>query len=175
MQLTGERELARAWLAVASGACVLPEMTRGLRAMGGRHGAGGELQARFFAPLLQARRRIETAEPMDWRLGGFDARALEERLRATLSAVAAEHHPERAAHRRALQAELLDAAEPVFERLVQLSAAAAAVHEAPDAVRFVAWRSWARALRRLFIEADRSWWAIRHAVQGPPDHPTGKG
>ena len=164
LQLTGSPELDRMWVAIAARACAVPEMTRGLRAMGGRHGAEGELQMRFFAPLLQARRRLESSEPIDWRVSGVDARALAERMRAFLTGVAAERYPERPAHRRALEAELLDAADPVFDRLAQLEAAAAQLHQAPDASRFVAWREWALTLRRLFVEADRSWVAIRLAL-----------
>ncbi|MEO7965311.1 MAG: hypothetical protein ABIT38_15495 [Gemmatimonadaceae bacterium] len=170
LQLTGGLQLDRTWVAIAARACSVPEMTRGLRAMGGRHGDDDELQQRFFSPLLQARRRLESTEPIDWKVSGVDATALAERLRAMLAAVAAELHPERPAYRRALEAELLDAAELLFLRLALLEDVATQLHQAPESSRFVTWRLWALTLRQIFVDADRSWVAIRRAINNVRTH-----
>lgn len=168
LQLAGAAQLDRLWVVIAARACAVPEMTRGLRALGGRHGADDELQLKFFIPLLEARRRLESAEPIDWKVGGVDASALEERTRALLGAMASERYPDRPPYRRALEAELFDAAEPMFERLAQLRDVASEFHRAPEATRFIAWRAWAFALRMLFIDADRTWIAIRRTLANVP-------
>lgn len=152
--------LDRAWHAITLRTCTLPEVARGLRALGTRDGRFGDAHSRFFSPLLQARRRLEGDEPMDWKVAGFDAAVLEERIRAFLATVALERHGERAPHRRALEAGLLDASEPLLQQLARVAEAARVVHEVDDAQRFVAWRSWAAQVRLLFVHADRSWAGI---------------
>ncbi len=164
LQLTGAPQLDRLWVVLAARACGVPEMTRGLRAMGGRHASDDEMQLRFFAPLLQARRRLESEEPIDWKVSGVNADELATRVRSLLAAAASERYPERPAYRRALEAELLDAAEPLFDRLTMLGTVAGELHSAPESVRFVAWREWSLTLRLLFVDADRSWVAIRAAL-----------
>lgn len=156
--------LDRAWHALTLRTCTLPEVTRGLRALGTRHARLGDAHARFFSPLLQARRRLEGDEPMDWKVAGFDPAVLEERIRATLATLAMERHGERAPHRRALEAGLLDASEPLLHQLARVAEAARVVHEVDDARRFIAWRSWAAQVRLLFVQADRSWTAIARVL-----------
>lgn len=167
LHLSGGDGLDRAWHVLSLRACALPEVARSLRAFARsgeeakRHAAARE---RFFAPLLQARRRLEGEEPVEWRVAGFDAEALAERMRATVAAFALERHAERPAHRRALEASLLDACEPLFAQLAHVHAAARAVHEAEDAVRFVMWRGWAGEVRALFTHADRAWRGVAGAL-----------
>lgn len=165
LQLSGAEQLDRAWVAITRRACVLPEVTRGLRALGVRGlGTDSALHARYFAPLLQARRRLERDEPLDERVAAFDAAALATRLRSELASLAAERHPTRAPWRRATEAELIDAADPVLRRLDVMAALSLAVREAPEHERFVAWRRWGRELRALFVDADRCWSAVREAA-----------
>lgn len=165
LQLSGAAELDRAWVAITRRACLLPEVTRGLRALGVRGaGADSALHARYFSPLLQARRRLESDEPLDGRVAAFDAAALATRLRNEFASIAAERHPARAPWRRATEAKLVDAADPVFRRLDVMAALSLAVREAPEHERFVAWRQWGKALRALFVDADRCWSAVREAA-----------
>ena len=164
LQLREGEGLDRAWHALTLRTCTLPEVTRGLRALGTLRGGWADAHARFFAPLLQARRRLEGDEPMDWKVAGFDAALLAERVRATLAAIAQERFPQRPPHRRALEAGLLDASDPLLRQLERVADAARAVHETDDPRRFVAWRSWAGELRLLFIHADRSWSAIARVL-----------
>ncbi|HEX4933562.1 MAG TPA: hypothetical protein VFV33_10320 [Gemmatimonadaceae bacterium] len=172
LHLSEGEGLDRAWHALSLRACTLPEVARALRSFGRASGDAGRQaidRERFFAPLLQARRRLESEEPVEWRVAGFDADALAERLRATLVALALERHADRAPHRRALEAVLLDACEPLFGHLGHLQAAANAVHAADDAVRFVAWRAWAGELRALFSHADRAWRAVADVLATADD------
>ena len=156
LHLRSTLSLDRAWMTITQRACALPEVARGLRALGSTRGGDAEWQARFFGPLLQARRRLQEGEPMDWQVAGFDAKILAERLREALTDVARERHADRPPYRRALEAELADAAEPVFRQLSVVDEAAKVLHSADDAERFVCWRAWSAGVRTLFVEADRS-------------------
>jgi len=161
LQLQATEGLDRAWHVLLQRACALPEVARGLRALGTPHGVWAEAHARFFAPLLQARRRLEGDEPMDWKVAGFDTTVLAERMRGVLATLALERYASRPPYRLALEAGLLQASEPMFRQLDRLALAARAVHAGDDARRFVEWRSWAAELRALFVDADRSWSATR--------------
>ena len=61
--LTSQDRLQALWQAMIDLACALPELARGARTVGSRRGGDPGLQARFFAPVLDARRR---AELQDW-------------------------------------------------------------------------------------------------------------
>ena len=190
LQLRGGDALDRAWHALSKRACVVPEVARALRALGGARGERNErdergvlgdrggldaARVRFFAPLMQARRRLEGEEPIDWLVAGFDATTLADRMRGTLGAIAAERHPSSPAHRRALEARLVDACEPLFEALDHVAAAARALQAGEEPQRFVRWREWASQVRALFASADRSWRVMSAVLSGddralPPPH-----
>jgi hypothetical protein len=162
LHLTDAPGLDRAWHELSRRACTLPEMARALRALGMAHGASAADHARFVAPFLQGRRRLESGEPVDWLVAGFDAGTLAERTRGVLAAMAMQRHADRAPHRRALEARLHDACERLFESLDRVATAACGVHSAADATRFEAWRAWARTVQTLFAEAERAW---RHVAR----------
>lgn len=173
LQLRDGEGLDRAWHVLTLRTCTLPEVARGMRALGASRGRWGDAHARFFAPLLQARRRLEGEEPMDWKVAGFDAAALDERVRATLATIALERHGQRPPHRRALEAGLLDASEPLLHQLARVADAARTVHAVDDARRFVAWRSWAAEVRLLFVHADRAWGAVARVLADEGSDPPG--
>ena len=160
MRLGAADSLDRAWFVIMRRACAAPEVARGLRALRARAGGDPDLQSRFFAPFIQARRCLEEPEPVDWQVSRFDVPALTQRTRSLLSAIATERFAQLPAHQRALEAELLDAAEPLLESLERLDGAGKAIHAADDAERFAAWRTWSVHVRRVFVDADRSWRAI---------------
>lgn len=160
LELSDGEALDRAWYALSQRACAVPEVARNLRALRAEDHRHAVARERFFAPLLQARRRLEGEEPVDWRVAGFGADTLTERLRATLAALALERHGERAPHRRALEAGLLDACEALFAQLQRVAEGGRAVHDADDARRFTEWREWAQEVRTLFALADRAWGTI---------------
>jgi hypothetical protein len=157
LELEAEEGLERAWIVLVARACPVPEFTRGLRMLGSRRAGGHEAQLRFFAPLLQARRRVEVAADLEERLAAFDAQALSERWQQVASAIAAEAHPGSAPERRALEAELLEASEGTLEALNAVGQAATRFREAGAERCFDAWRSWASAVAAAFGQADRAW------------------
>lgn len=157
LHLTGAPGLDRAWHGLSQRACTLPEVARALRALGMAHGAAAEDHARFVAPFLQGRRRLESGEPVDWLVAGFDAGTLAERTRGVLAAMAMQRYADRPPHRRALEARLHDACERLFGSLDRVAAAAGEVHGAADATRFDAWRGWAGTVQALFAETERAW------------------
>ena len=77
--------------------------------------------------------------------------------------IALERYPKAAGERRALRAELGDAAHALFARLAELESAEAALGACDDGERFALWRAWQAVLRNVFRSADDSWIAI-HAV-----------
>lgn len=163
--ITGSRELNRAWGVVVERACILPEMTRGLRSLGTSRGGNAQLQSRFFGPLLHARRRLQEPDALEWRVMHFDARAMSGRLMATIRELAMERFPESPPDRRALEAELGEALEPLADNLEVLAHAAERIRSGPDGQRFVTWREWTRQLRRVFLEADRAWSSMAETLR----------
>ena len=85
------------------------------------------------------------------------AAAMAASLRAALRAFAVARFPERAPDQRALEAELLELAEPTLASLDALDDAARALFAAEPASRFVSWRAWTSALARVLGAADRCW------------------
>ena len=168
LTITGSRDLNRAWGMIVERACTLPEMTRGLRSLGTSRGGSTQLQSRFFGPLLLARRRLQEPEEPEWRVSQFDALALSNRLSATIDELALERYPESPPDRRALEAELGEALEPLSNSLAVLAAATRRIGTEGDGARFVAWRVWTRQLRRVFLEADRAWASMTQSLQQTP-------
>lgn len=142
----------------------LPEVTRALRALGSRRGARGtrrnptDKEARFFAPLIAARRASMNSRDAASVIESFDAKRLAHEIATTLLDFAAEGGSGHSARRRALEAELSDAAEQLSASLTVLDdLAARAAGDVDDLGR---WRLWAGAVQRVFEAADRSWAAI---------------
>jgi hypothetical protein len=164
------RGLERIWMVLQTRACGLPELTVGLRALGSRHGGDAELQGRFFAPLLSARRRLEEQQEVEWRLAAFDADELRQRTTQVLRELAAARSLPTPSARRSLEAQALDEAEGLYSALAALGLAAEALRMEEDAARFEAWRAWAARARDVFVQADRCWLAVwplleRHGAQ----------
>src|SRR4051812_4522896 len=95
----------------------LPELTLSLRSLGSGRGAARAEQGRFFAPLLEARRRAAHVTSMAEVVASFSVARLGSALEETLRAFAAERYPDRAPARRAFEAELVDGAQPFFAAL----------------------------------------------------------
>ena len=157
--------LEQIWVSLQARACALPELTAGLRALGSRHGGDAELQGRFFAPLLAARRRLEEQQDLEWRLVAFDADELRQRTTRVLCELVAERSLPTASARRSLEAQALDEAEGLYAALGALDVAADALRMGEDAVRFAAWREWASRARDVFTHADRCWLAVWPLLQ----------
>lgn len=161
IQLERAPELQALATEIANQVCAMPEMTRSLRALGAGSHAGGEEHDRFFAPLLEARVIAERAPNRVAMRAAFDAPALRALTEHVLEEIAADRYPSQAGEKRALEAELTDAARELFARIAELEVAQTALGSCDDSERFVRWREWSEALRNVFRGADTSWIAIR--------------
>lgn len=167
LAMQSDEGMERAWAALLEHGCALPEFTRGLRALGPRRAASPEAHARFFAPLLQARRRLAEEGDLDARVAAFRATDLRERMDRTLTEIAAAVHPRRAPERRSLEAELRDESLGLAAALGALGEAAVAFERADTPTRFDRWRAWVGAVSLVFAEADRAWGGIARALPPP--------
>ena len=155
--LEASRGLQYAWVSLVSFACPLPELARGHRLLGSKRGGHVDLQAKFLAPFVQARRRLEEEADLDARVLTLDARALRERLYAAVQGFAKDAHPSSQPDRRALEAELEEALASLFDGISAMDSAAGHFRNAPEAVRFMVWREWMSAVSNVFALADSSW------------------
>jgi hypothetical protein len=156
----------------------LPELTRTLRAFGSRRArpgapnsardTGDSEQQRFFAPLLDARRAAASVEGSN-AITSFNGSSLMLALEQTLKQFAVDRHADAGPARRALEAELVDASEPLFDALRALREAANAAGESTDDLRL--WRAWSSQLRATFETADRVWIAIDAVLDSAPVAP----
>jgi hypothetical protein len=150
----------------------LPELTRALRAFGSRRGhrstraMAAADQQRFFAPLLEARRRASAAGPPLSVVASFAPDQLANELIEALEAFAAERYATPGPERRALHAELTDLAEPLILSLKDLGDAAAGASQSIDDLKL--WRAWSSQLRATFETADRVWLLLDIALDGAP-------
>ncbi|GJG87987.1 hypothetical protein tb265_31680 [Gemmatimonadetes bacterium T265] len=150
----------------------IPELTRALRAFASHRGAPGSDHDRYFAPLVDALRSARDAVAADgvapWRAAArVDAEAIANAVRATCAALAEERSAGAAPARRALEAELVELAEPLFAALADVGTAARALAAAPEAARPAAWNAWTAAFGRAFAAADACWEASLPALADP--------
>jgi hypothetical protein len=157
MVFESNRGLQHAWASLLALACPLPELVRDHRLLGSRRGGHVGLQARFLAPLLQARKRLEEEGDLDARVATLDARALRERLATAVQGLAKDVYPASHPDRRALEAELEEALDSLFSGIDAIELAAKQFRDAPEAIRFTAWRRWVSAVSHVFALADRGW------------------
>jgi hypothetical protein len=151
----------------------VPELTRTLRAFGSRRGrpstrasraSEAEDQRRFFDPLIEARKKAGRELAPQHVVAAFDAAALEQSLADVMRRFAAEREAEPGPARRALEAELDDASEPLVYALRDVGRASAVLSADLENVR--AWREWSSHLRVAFETADRVWLAVDAALDG---------
>ncbi len=149
-------------------AFTLPELTRGLRAVGARRGAPGNEHDLWFGALLSARQEAARADSWDKQAAAFTPHSLRRQLVDSLAALAIARYPGSPADQRALVAALEELASPLGRALEAMDAAAERLRSAGDFERLIAWRAWVEAIRSSFAAADRSWLAMtpvlaRHA------------
>ena len=157
LELT-ENEALRTFAArVLDRACAVPELTRGLRALGSLRGTPGPAHDRWFAPLLAARRAVAGISDAERQVALVDAAVIAQQLRRVMSDIAKELAPTHAAMQRALDAALQEETEPVFEALERLALTADVLRVSALDTRLHDWRRWMNALREVFVAADLSW------------------
>lgn len=149
----------------------LPELTRALRALGSGRGSGGATQAKFFAPLLDARRKAAVARSADAKLRAFDARELRAGLERCIDAIVTGWDDTREAARRAVRAQLMERVTDYDRELDRLREDAEVVKRAEAEGKLAAWRAWTRQLRAVFQCADRTWVGIEAVVGALPRKP----
>jgi hypothetical protein len=159
----------------------LPELTLSLRSFGSRRGVPDEQQvlddeeARFFAPILEARRAAAGVLTRVQVVAAFDARRLGALLDATIRAFAAERFQSRPPARRALEAELFEIAEPLraaLRELRELGELVAAARE--PAQEYDSWTRWLDQLRATFRVADAIWPRLSGVLVASPPLDTRK-
>jgi hypothetical protein len=142
----------------------LPELARGLRALGSTR-AGGALQSQFFQPLLDARRRAADARTADARVTAFNAADLQRALEKLLDRIVAEWPDNRDSARRALRTELQERTSSYLGALGHLASRADDLRAADESIRLTAWRAWTVELVAVFAVADRTWLALRPVIE----------
>lgn len=163
-----EREHERVRLAREVDYGELPELTRGLRALGSSRVGAGSLQSLFFHSLLDARRRAAEARSAVLCLRAFDAAELGRALERAVERIVLHWPDEREPARRALRAELRERVRPFSVALAALSDRAAEAQKADEPARLAAWREWTAQLTATFVAADQCWIAIRPIIDRLP-------
>ncbi len=132
----------------------IPELTRGVRALGG---AGNPLAQACLMPLLAVRRALVGVTDPARQVALGNVAALRRQVEGALAALAAARAPDDAPRRRAEEARLEEAAAPVFRALDQLQVAAtdleAALRRPGTGPVAAAWARWVDALQGAFRAA----------------------
>ncbi len=138
-------------------ACAMPELTRGLVALGSLRGSPGASHDSWFAPLLTARRSVEGVSDPLRQLTLVDAAQLERAFEGVIAQLAAVKAPTDQAMQRAIEARLEEAAVPLFQALTRLALSADSLRGSALDTRLADWRKWVAALREVFKAADAAW------------------
>ena len=149
----------------------LPELTRGLRALGSSRHDARALQSVFFLPLLDARRKAADARDADARVRAFDVRELRRQLEKIVDRIVSEWPDARASARRAVRAQLQERVTPYADALLALEIRADELQQADEGDRLTAWRRWTVQLATVFSCADRSWVSLQSAASAIPSKP----
>lgn len=154
--------------AVLAACRALPEVTRALRALGSRRGVAGtrrnptDREGRYFAPFIRARRASMDARDAASVIRAFEPRELARAVAHTILMFASDLAAGHPARKRAMEAELDDAVQPLSDALDRLrDLATLASSDVDDLGR---WRGWAMGVQQVFDAADKSWVAIEPIV-----------
>jgi len=152
----------------------LPELMLSLRSFGSRRGgqepsaALTDNQDRFFAPLLDCRRRAAQAISREQVVAAFESRRLTALIDATLRAFAMERFASRLPARRAFEAELFEIIAPLHRELHALRGLAETPTLPGTTTADESWALWLAQLRIVFHVADSSWPPLRDALAASP-------
>lgn len=152
----------------------LPELMLSLRSFGSRRGSPNDEAAlaneqdRFFAPLLDCRRRAAQAINRGQVVAAFEARRLGALIDATMRAYATERFATRVPARRAFEAELFEIMEPLRDALQDLRALVEGAQGDSTTITDESWTLWLAQLRVVFRVADASWPQVRGALAALP-------
>jgi hypothetical protein len=154
----------------------LPELTRTTRALGSQRTSGaspavGSMQAAFFQPLLEARRRAADARNAEERVHAFDPRDLSRHLDRAVERIVDDWPDTRTSTRRAVRAQLVERVSGYTGALSLLAQRARELLEADEPSQLQAWRDWTRQLVAVFEAADRCWISLQSAASAIPPRP----
>lgn len=161
LELTGDDRVRTLAVQLVDYACVMPELTRGLRSMGSRRGMPGAAHDAWFAPLLAARRAVEGVSDPDRQLAVMDAAAIARAMERAIGEIAALNKPGDIAAQRAIEAALEEEAEDLFVALHRLALAADRLRGSAADSKLADWRLWVSTLRDVYAVADESWGRAR--------------
>lgn len=157
LEVTGDDGLRPFGAQLLDRACTMPELTRGLRALGSRRGTLGSAHDAWFAPLLSARRSVEGITDPIGQLALMNAGRLAESMTKVIASLAAVRAPIDAPLQRAIEAGLEEHAAPLFTALARMAIAANALEASASDTLLLEWRRWVVTVREVFAAADESW------------------
>lgn len=138
-------------------ATTMPELTRGLRALGSRRGPLGTKHDAWFAPLLNARRAVAGVSDALRQAALLNADHIAGAMRTVMTELAVIQAPADPAVQRAIEAVLEEEAEPLFSALARMAVAADALQGGALDTRLLDWRRWVDTLRAVYEAADAAW------------------
>ena len=166
LTLTGSEQVRMLAAEISERTCVVPELTRGLRAFGSVRGAPGAVHDAWFAPLLAARRAVEGECNIDKQLAVMDASRMTTAMHDAMNQIAAIAAPGDPATGRAVEAAIEEEAEAMFAMLQRLSLAAEQLRSGQARTRIADWRRWVRALGDVYAAADEAWGRVQKELRG---------
>ena len=166
LTLTGSEQVRMLATEISERTCVVPELTRGLRAFGSVRGAPGAVHDAWFAPLLAARRAVEGECNIEKQLVVMDASRMTTAMHDAMNQIAAIAAPTDPATQRAVEAAIEEEAEPMFDTLQRLSIAADRLRTGKAETRIADWRRWVRALGDVYAAADEAWGRVQKELRG---------
>ena len=157
LELAGDDSLRAVAVQVVERACTMPELTRGLRALGSLRGTPGAAHDAWFAPLLAARRAVHGVTDAKRQLALIDAGELARAMERAMQELAALTAPGDAARQRAIEAALEEESQGMFLAFARLALSADTLSGSASDTLFVDWRRWVGALQDVFTAADEAW------------------
>lgn len=157
LEVSGDGQLRALGLQLVDRACAIPELTRGLKALGSARGTPAAAHERWFAPLLAARRSVEGVSDPARQVMLLDAGALAGECARALTDMAVAAAPGEPAAQRAIEAALEEEAAPVFAAIDIMGVAGDALRGGALDTRIADWRRWVETVRAVFAAADEAW------------------
>ena len=168
LELDGDDRVGALARRARDAACVMPEITRDLRALGTAafaDPADATLHDAWFGPFLDARRAAQSVTDPARQVALADAPALARRMDDVIARLAATHADGAPPRERAIAARLEDATAPVHDALAELALSGDAARVAEADSQLAEWRRWVAAFARVMRAVDGAWPLVRVAVR----------
>jgi hypothetical protein len=173
LELSGHDALRTFAQQVIDRACLMPELTRGLRELGAVRRTDVRRDGRsplhvahdlWFAPLLSARRAVQGVSDPSRQVMLMDGATLSAAMLEASAQIATALAPNNAAEQRAAEAAIEDEAAPMFAALERLRIAGDVVRTGASDTQLADWRRWVQTARDVFAAADDAWAGIGEIV-----------